>query len=629
MRRDCSRALGVGVAVLLLAGGVARANPPVEAFGSLPLYDGWAVSADGKHLAAIRSEAGRPVVLIYEIGAQPGTKPSAFPSDHGVAREVRWLSSDRVVAYYSTNIQFDMDRVSRQWAQAISISADGKHAALLPAGPTQPDLDDPESAFVAGDSVFRISAISQSEGRLLESGISTTIGWIIDGHGNRLARIDRPQRNGSTYTVASGGSGNWKVIATLDASYRADLSIDGATMDGQGVALVRYGSGDKRSLDRLDLTSGTITSLLADPGYDVSSTIADEWSGRIIGARLIGDRPQARYFEPGWAALQSGLEGALPGLNVSILSSDMSTQHLVVQADGPRQPPVFLLYDRATKHASVLANAYPQLTASDLGEVRPYTYKASDGTEIHGYLTLPPGVTDPKNLPLVVFPHGGPETRDYIQFDWWAQFMANRGYLVFQPNFRGSSGYGSALLRAGDGQYGHKMISDISDGTRKLIADGIADPKKVCIVGASYGGYAALMGATFSPGLYACAASYAGFGDVQELFSFDMRAAGNDKDFNALWKRRVGAELSDSAALAEISPAMHADAVRAPVLLMHSLKDVTVPASQSVQERDALKKAGKDVEYAAFDGDDHYLSLSNSRTQMLTRLEGFLAKYLK
>ena len=160
--------------------------------------------------------------------------------------------------------------------------------------------------------------------------------------------------------------------------------------------------------------------------------------------------------------------------------------------------------------------------------MKPYPYKARDGLDIPAYLTLPPGKA-PKNLPVVVMPHGGPDYRDYIGFDWMAQFFANRGYAVLQPNFRGSSGYGHKFTEAGLHQWGLKMQDDISDGVKKLIADGIANPKRVCIVGASYGGYAALAGATFTPDLYACAVSFAGISDLPRAIAPNVRVTARSR----------------------------------------------------------------------------------------------------
>lgn len=207
------------------------------------------------------------------------------------------------------------------------------------------------------------------------------------------------------------------------------------------------------------------------------------------------------------------MQQAFPGLTVHIVSWDLAKDCVIVSAEGPRQPATYYLLDRTTHQTQTIASAYPTLQTGDLGEMKPYNYVARDGLPIPAYLTLPPGKA-PRALPVVVMPHGGPDDRDEMGFDWMAQFLANRGYAVLQPNYRSSSGYGHKFTEAGLHQWGLTMQDDISDGVKKMIADGIADPKRVCIVGASYGGYAALAGAAFTPDLYACAASWAGVSDL-------------------------------------------------------------------------------------------------------------------
>jgi dipeptidyl aminopeptidase/acylaminoacyl peptidase len=430
-------------------------------------------------------------------------------------------------------------------------------------------------------------------------------------------------------TVYTRASGDWSPVLTFDVTTGGEskASVVGEMYDSPSLAVAKYGDSDTMSLVRVDLSGKGETRLFHDPSYDLDSILHDEWTGKVIGARYIADRPVDVYFDPSLEALQKGLDAAFPGNNVQILSHDRSSTKFIVAVEGPRQPTAFVLYDRTTKGASVIANTYTKLMPADLGEVRPYSFTARDGLVVRGYLTLPPGVTDPKGLPTVVFPHGGPEARDSIGFDWIAQFLANRGYLVFQPNFRGSTGLGAKFHDAGDGQWGKGMINDIADGTKALITDGSTDRNHVCIVGASYGGYAALAEATFDPSLYKCAVSYAGVSNVDDLLSFENHRSDADVSLMANEARIMGGRLGDSA-LDAISPALHADQVTIPILLVHADHDTTVPIGQSNEEEAALKKAGKLVEYDRIPGDDHYLSTASSRIEFLKRTEAFLAKYL-
>jgi len=255
--------------------------------------------------------------------------------------------------------------------------------------------------------------------------------------------------------------------------------------------------------------------------------------------------------------------------------------------------------------------------------VRAVAFKAGDGMALTGYLTLP-RARDPKGLPLVVFPHGGPAARDEPGFDWWAQAMASRGYAVLQVNYRGSDGLGEAFLSAGYGQWGRKMQTDLSDGVRYLAAGGIVDPKRVCIVGASYGGYAALAGATLDPGVYRCAVSVAGPAELRHFVAWSRQRS----DVTALryWDRFMGAKSASDRRLADISPADHADLATAPILLIHGKDDTVVPFEQSQMMADALKKAGKPYAFVVLSREDHWLSRGDTRLQMLQATMDFLAK---
>src|SRR6185312_1493366 len=362
--------------------------------------------------------------------------------------------------------------------------------------------------------------------------------------------------------------------------------------------------------------------LFADPKYDVMQPIKDEWTGRVIGAMYAADQYEYKYFSEENQALQAGLEKSFPGLSVHATSMDKAKDRVVVAVQGPRLPPTYYLLDRTSHNATKILSAYPQLSEADLGEMKPYPYKARDGLDIPGYLTLPPN-KDARNLPTIIMPHGGPDARDVVGFDWWAQFLANRGYAVLQPNYRGSKGYGRKFTEAGLHQWGRAMNDDLTDGVKKLIVDGIADPKRICIVGASYGGYAALAGATFTPELYACAVSYAGIADVAGILG-QARGAGADSSAMHFWESRVGVSYGDTKTLQAISPAFHAAQVRAPILLLHSTNDLTVPVQQSEREAKALTDAGRQVQFLKIDGDDHYLQHNDARLAVLRSIDTFL-----
>jgi dipeptidyl aminopeptidase/acylaminoacyl peptidase len=294
----------------------------------------------------------------------------------------------------------------------------------------------------------------------------------------------------------------------------------------------------------------------------------------------------------------------------------------VVRVDSPKEGPAYALVDIAARKGSWIAVEAPGVDGA-LSPRTAISFKAADGTSLSGYLTTPQG-REAKALPLVVLPHGGPQSRDEPGFDWWAQALASRGYAVLQVNFRGSDGFGWTFLSAGFGQYGRKMQTDLSDGVRYLAGKGVIDAKRVCIVGASYGGYAAMAGPTLDPGVYRCAVALAGISDMRRMVAWDKDRSSVASE--RYWRRYVGVEGRATQSFRDISPIEHIDRVDAPMLLIHGKDDTVVPYEQSQIMADALKKAGKSVEFVTLKSEDHWLSHGETRLQMLQATIDFLEK---
>ena len=651
-----------GIVCLLLGTGAAQALPPVEAFGELPFMSQPQLAPDGQHFAAIQSLDGKPAAVIYTINAPAGTQPQVFASTDWLVASIEWVKSDRLVMFTKTSrgVPFGSDPDLHTYYRTISLQVGGTDWVQLfgrnndsavvnssTAGIVDKSLGDPDSIYIplwthpkddrvdndssernAGTYTeyrFSLYRVDVHTGRavVVQDGVKLPGQWIDDGHGNVVARVDET-RTPLTDHLSLLRDGSWSKVADFDARADQGANVYGMTFDGASLAYVLGNAAGRDTIARFDIASGKPgAELFGDPHYDVVGALTDEWTQRVIGAVYVADKPEYVYFDPVRQALQRGIEAVFPGMDAHAVSVTLAGDKAIVAVESPDQPRTFYFLDRDTHVASKIVSEYPDLTAADLGKMQPYPYKARDGLDIPAYLTLPPGKTA-KNLPLVVFPHGGPDYRDAMGFDWWAQFMANRGYAVFQPNYRGSKGYGRAFTQAGLHQWGLKMQDDISDGVKKLIADGIVDPKRVCIVGASYGGYAALAGATFTPDLYACAVSIAGPSNLSQMLDGVTRIYGPHSSQLSFWESRIGSTSDDAARLDATSPELHADQVRIPVLLMHGKMDTTVSYDQSVEERDALARAGKKVDLVTFDGDDHYLTLASTRIQMLTALEAFL-----
>jgi dipeptidyl aminopeptidase/acylaminoacyl peptidase len=322
--------------------------------------------------------------------------------------------------------------------------------------------------------------------------------------------------------------------------------------------------------------------------------------------------PLPVLFDPAFEAKLRKVYRAFPGLRVEIQDFTADIGKVLVRTSGNADPGTWFKVDLANHKADPVGDERPRIASEQAGPISTIAYKAADGTDLRGVLTLPPGRAA-KNLPVIMLPHGGPTSRDFAQFDWWAQALASRGYAVFQPNFRGSTDRDYAFIRAGYGQWGRKMQTDISDGLAELAKQGVVDPKRACIVGGSYGGYAALAGVTLQHGLYRCAVALAPVSDISEMYYTDIEESGDD----ALTKRMHKLELGDPATFAAVSPRRHAKDADAPILLIHGKDDTVVPFRQSQRMVDALKDAHKPVEFMVMQKEDHWLSRGETRRQML------------
>jgi acetyl esterase/lipase len=602
----------------------------VEDFGTIPEVSDPRLAPDGEHLAAIQAVHGHPAVVIYKTGAPPGTAPVILDYNKWVVTGVRWVKNNVLLVYVKQSAS-PYPHQMYTFGSIDMFDADGKNAHKLEAYyVADPDLDDPDHFFVRfGRGIALVDAdtgnIHATTEEIGENGLTKEI--VTDGHGHVVARIDHGDISKTDTLFVRDGDKFRQLGGTFDASRDNDSSIAGLGEDGRTIIrLQKNGKGFFTMVSR-DMTSGVDTELFSAPGFDVENVIADEWSDRIIGAAYTDETRHYHYFDPNKQALQAGLEKAFPGQSVAAVTSDLSGRFAVVLVEGPAKPPIYYLLDRKTHSASAFATPYSNLEKMQLAEMKPWHYAARDGLDIPAYLTLPPG-KPASNLPFVVMPHGGPYARDALRFDWWAQYLANRGYGVLQPNYRGSSGYGDSFTQGGSRQWGLKMQDDISDGVKKAIADGIADSKRICIVGASYGGYAALAGAAFTPDLYACAVAVAGVSDLPRMLRTDNADYGSLSQVMSFQTVRIGSLDDDRKQLDATSPALHADQVKCPVLLIHGEGDTTVPIAQSEAMERALKDANKTVTLVRMPKIDHYLATSEARVTVLTQTVNFLDKYI-
>ncbi|MDB5483649.1 MAG: peptidase prolyl oligopeptidase [Caulobacteraceae bacterium] len=440
--------------------------------------------------------------------------------------------------------------------------------------------------------------------------------WLVGPDGGVVARALYNQSSGG-WRVLTGAAGGRAL--TSGVSKLSGVAIQGLGRGGDSVLVSRMGETGE-VIEEVSLSGGPAKVILNGEATD--RLIQDRTTGRWIGQVSSGDDPTYTLFSPvDHARVQAALK-AFPGYNTRLVSWSDDFGRMVEFTDGKDDSGTYWLVNIAAKSADPIGYPYPKVGAKDVGPVRMIEYKAADGLALHGVLTLPPG-REAKNLPLVVMPHGGPWARDYPHFDYWAQAYASRGYAVFQPNFRGSNGYGAKLRDAGRGEWGGKMQTDISDGAAELARQGIVDLKRACIVGWSYGGYAALAGVTLQHGLYRCAVSMAGVTDLPRMYIYLGEEAGLDSAATRFWRVFLGAQSR----WRDISPAHLAAKADAPVLLIHGKDDTVVPIEQCDAMERALKSAGKPVERLTLAGADHWLLKEDTRVAMLKASVAFVEKY--
>ncbi|THD83340.1 MAG: S9 family peptidase [Phenylobacterium sp.] len=620
--------------VLLLAGPVFAA--PLEAYGKLPSIEDGSVSASGTQLALVVTNGEERRVAVEDVA----TGKVTFVGGLGTAkvRDVRWAGDQHLIITNSVTTQpnsaeVEADRGEYFFASDLDLKAGKLHSLLHDAGesmniieglPLVRMVDSQPTVFLEGIhflnsqgsvSLFRIE-VAHDTSKLLYAGGAATRGFVVGSDGKPLA-----EERYDAHTA------RWSLRTTRDGLWHEIVSQDDVIDPPDVLGLGRDGETLLVNLDDKGWREIGVDGKMGEPiaAVDGQSAIHDPATGKLIGhTELVGDERRVTFFDPADERAWKAVEKAFPDNRLSLVAWSNDRTKILITADSPTKGLAYALVDLTARSARWLGDQYQGLTEADIGPVKAVNYKAADGFALTGYLTLPRG-KDPKNLPLVVFPHGGPASRDEPGFDWWAQAMASRGYAVLQVNFRGSTGFGWDYMQAGFGQWGRKMQTDLSDGVRYLAGQGTIDPKRVCIVGGSYGGYAALAGATLDKGVYRCAVSFGGVSDLRKLIVYD-RNRGGGAAVTRYWDRFVGAKDLDDPVLAKYSPLAQAAQADIPILLIHGKDDTVVPLDQSTRMADALRKAGKPVELIVQNNADHWLSLGATRLSMLQATMAFVEK---
>lgn len=492
---------------------------------------------------------------------------------------------------------------------------------------------DPEHVIMAAwnrhtNDLFQVN-VNTGVATHMVRGRYNTIGWETeDGQPALRYDINRRGTELSIYGHDAADPDDWSRIAKIRIEDVAREWEYAGNAPGPGriyVSARRDGS-DTRNIYEYDLRSRTVGEVVAQaPGFDMSRAFAI--GGEYAGAIYVGDTTIYQLKDPALQSHWNGMRRFFKDLaNVRIVDVDQARTHMLLRVEGPQSPGDYYFYDIGKKHLAYIVSDRPWLAPERLASIEVLKSPMRDGTAITSYLTRPPGANGP--APLVVMPHGGPEMRDSIGFDPLAQAFAAQGWLVLQPNFRGSSGYGQRFAEAGYRQWAKRMQDDVTDAVRDLVERGIADPERIAIYGASYGGYAALMGAVLTPDLYRAVVSLAGVTDLRDLLAFVRREDGDDSESYRYLLRAIGDPKEDKAALDALSPRYRAAEIRVPVLLMHGTSDQIVPDRQSEFMKKALEKAGRQVRYVEFAGQSHDGWSIENETRQIQEAISFLKPVL-
>nr|WP_314629889.1 alpha/beta fold hydrolase [uncultured Janthinobacterium sp.] len=634
------------------------APPPLEAFFANPEFSGAQLSPDARHLAVkVGGPKQRERLAIVNL-LDNSIKVVAQFSDVDVG-DVEWVNDERLIL--NTRDRQTAPGDLRYGPGLFAVNRDGSNFRQLAARSAEPILSTsvykllPWHTFLSGQrgaqnssAVYVLSTVYTSTGetdymslRLLDTltGRSTSVRppgkvrrWLLDQNGEPRLAVTRDRNIESVLYLEADGS-TWRQLAQFDAYLGGADAFTPLSFGPDGTLYVNARMGkDTLSVHAYDLAGKRIvaTPMVSLDGYDFSGNLIVR-QGKLLGVRHLSDARATRWFDPATSATQARVDALLPGtINLLSLATRPTTPFLLVTSYSDRQPGKFSLFNSETGQLSTIGDMQAQIQPEQMSEMQLRHYKARDGLDIPAWLTVPQHGKG-KRLPLVVLVHGGPYLRGSSwQWDAQVQFLASRGYAVLQPEFRGSTGFGARHFRAGWKQWGLKMQDDIADGARWAIAEGLADPQRICIAGASYGGYAALMGLVNDPDLFRCAIDWVGVTDINLLYSGHWSFK---SDLGDDWKQYgmpelVGDRVANAAQFQATSPIAQAARITQPLLLAYGGADMRVPLYHGKQFYAAVKQHNRDVEWVVYGEEGHGWTLPQNRVDFWGRVEKFLGKHI-
>ncbi len=622
--------------------------PPVTDFSALPKIQKVRLSPDGGRIAythnvTIKGEA-LAILQVYDFDKRKTAYLLRSDNEKVKINWYRWVNNhqlaisalyeekQRQARFYKTRM-YIMDYTKPDEKPRMVIDVERlRRSGRIKVYPQYVDSvidwmdDDPEHIMMQVDtdmpaqpSVYKVNVNDYSRTRITR-GKREVRQWMTDQQSTLRLGIAVDYDNGDTRVlIRDNEDSDWKTLFSYNKMNEKGFYPKGFGLDPNILYYAAY-NGDYLALYKMQLDTRESELVYADENYDVDgSLIYSPKTGEAIGITHTQADNGEYYWQPRWASLQTMLDEALPEFTNTILSFSADETHYILHSETQGEPPYLSLGNTQTQKIDGLFNLYPQLVGLNIPENKQITYKARDGLEIEAYLTLPNRGKPP--YPTIIHPHGGPGARDVDGFNYWIAYFTSRGYAVLRPNFRGSTGYGYEFANAQMKSWGLQMQDDITDATQWMIENGHADNEKICIVGGSYGGYAALMATVKTPDLFACAVSVNGVSDLTYLER-------NSRYFlnHAFVQNQIGDDRED---LKARSPLYHAKKIKTPVLLVHGEEDRSVYVTHSRRMAEALK----DNEHPAFkyvelEAGDHYLSIQRNRHRFFAEMDTFLNRYL-
>jgi dienelactone hydrolase len=594
------------------------------------------ISPSGKEVAFIRrTEDGQQLVVVDLSSNQARAIQTLKPSHKMELDWVRWKGDDRLVIGATAELTQEgraptgnllkQEDFTFHISRVFAVDTNGGNAVQMFQGqistlagglgstqlvdelPTEPNHVLIKAQENSGIGAWRAD-VRTGQVQQVANGTWQTYAYASDGKGYPVLRLDsHPNRLGIWRRPS--GTEEWisaGEVRRATAIGTEEFAIVGAGPAANQVYLTaRIGDEDRETLRIFDTSTGVYgPPLMPVAAADASMPWIHPVTRQLIAGCEYAARLSCKTVDPGLQKYVNALGQFFDGgATVALANMTADATKWLLLVEDPAAGAAYYIFDRVNVQMDKLVEIYPGVASQKLSPTQVVAYDGRDGAKLWAYVTAAPG-GGPRST--VVLPHGGPASRDYYGFNRFAQFLAAQGYVVVQPNFRGSSGFGDAFEHAGMGEWGGLMQHDVTDALKHMIASGYTDPARVCIVGASYGGYAALAGVTMTPELYKCAVSISGVSDLTEILRSERSSSGSNSNVYYYWRDSIGKLESDAAALEAASPVKFARNVKAPVLLIHGDDDQTVPVRQSMIMNDALRAAGKTVKFVRMPKADHY-----------------------